>query len=122
MPIFYFSIAVWQNYLVQMSQMWLLVNRDWLNFEGPLHVMLFENLKKDPLTEMKFLFDFLNIHVSRSDLLCMSKNSQGIFKRKKIEVLDYDPYPDNMRKSILSYHEILERDLQDFRRKIIKAS
>ena len=63
----------------------------------PFYLLIYENLKKDPVNEIRKVMDFLeqfskfkpkNLH---QRLLCMSENLTGSFKRKS-KYLSKDPF------------------------------
>ena len=79
--------------------MWYKKNSGYLNFKGPKHVVIFENLVQNPIREMRNVMKFLGFEVEEEIYECVRSREEGGFKRKK-KLLDFEPYSDSMQEAI----------------------
>ncbi|XP_064612581.1 WSCD family member AAEL009094-like [Liolophura sinensis] len=86
----------WREFVYARSRDWQKMNFDWLQFDGPLHVIRYENLMTDLLAEMRKLLTFLGTRVSNRDFSCMMKNSEGLFHRTDAGGYAKDHYDNKM--------------------------
>lgn len=73
---------------------------DWLTYGKNVHVVHFEDLKKDLFSKLKEMVQFLGLKVSEDRLLCVEGQKEGNFKRSGLRKLEYDPYTPEMRANI----------------------
>ncbi|XP_061163273.1 WSCD family member CG9164-like [Saccostrea echinata] len=95
----------WIPYVNNSARHWLNMTKDWLNFTGDLHIVRYEQLKADPINEIKRLLNFLQIHISQEELMCVYQNMNGRFKRPRKNVTDYGPYSSEMRSILVQYEQ-----------------
>lgn len=95
----------WIPYVNDSARYWLYMTKDWLNFTGDLHILRYERLKTDPINVIKRLLNFLQIHISEKELMCVYQNMNGRFKRPWKNVTDYDPYSSEMRSVLVQYEQ-----------------
>lgn len=101
--LFYFSLvraAEWPEFVKNYAPWWASHTLDWLNYGKNVHVVHFENLKRDLFSQLKGMVQFLNLKVSEDRLLCVEGQKDGNFKRSGLRKLEYDPYTSEMRASI----------------------
>ncbi|KAL5017001.1 hypothetical protein ScPMuIL_006590 [Solemya velum] len=103
--------TVWERYVTQMSRAWVAMNYDWLRFDRSLHVIFYENLKRNVTREVIELLRFLNSEVSSEDMSCMESNSDGKFRRKRKARSDFQ-FSSEMNDYINNYREILKHELR----------
>jgi len=85
----------------------LFLSRSLTSKNIPLYVVVYENLVKDPIGEVrKLLTNFPPLklivpdeEVLENRLLCLSSQLSGFFKRKK-QSLDFDPYSNEVKKTV----------------------
>ena len=54
----------------------------WLcKFSGPLYPLFYESLQEDSYKELKGVFNFLQLQVNESSLVCAVQNQEGNFHR-----------------------------------------
>lgn len=75
---------------------WMNTTLDWLKFDGPLHLVFYEDLLDNLPEEMRRILEFLDLEVSESNFDCMMRHQDGIYKRRK-RPLSFDPYTPKMR-------------------------
>lgn len=93
---FCFLLIAWREFVYAHSRDWQKMNFDWLHFDGPLHVIRYENLITDLSAEMRKLLTFLGMRVSDKDFSCMMKNSEGLFHRTDSGGSPKDHYDNKM--------------------------
>ena len=86
-----------------MSKAWVAFHLDWLAFGGHLLIIRYEDLMKDMNSSLTRITEFLNLTLSGPHFDCVIRNSDGVFKRPKRKVIDYDPFSKAMRESIEIY-------------------
>ena len=88
----------WEKFVYKKAIVWEEMNRDWLqNFQGPLLVTFYTNLKDNLEFELKRICEFLNVEISKDSMECVLSRKDGIYKRSK-QVLKFDPFDENMKK------------------------
>ena len=90
--------AVWRKSVRSSSNQWLNLNRAWLKYEGPLHVVFYEHVKADTKKELTAMLEFLGFPTTY--LHCALFNSNGNFHRKKAKKLDEDLYDKTLREIV----------------------
>lgn len=81
-------------------QWWASLLLDWLNFGKKLHIVFYEDLKRDPITQIRGIMHFLGLEVSEERLLCLESQMEGRFKRPNTQKLDYDPFTPAMKEHV----------------------
>ena len=85
---------------------WLELIQYVMQSKKPFHLVIYENLLKDPIKELKKIMKFLKeINGFRQEnleerLICLSENLKGTHKRKKR--INVDPYTNEMIKKLNS--------------------
>ena len=84
----------------------------------PFHLVTYEDLLRDPVTELQKVMKFLEVangfeqNDLQERLLCLSQNLQGSHKRKKND--DFiDPYTNELRTKLNSVIEAAEKKLAE---------
>uniref|UniRef100_A0A3P8WHR7 WSC domain containing 2 n=2 Tax=Cynoglossus semilaevis TaxID=244447 RepID=A0A3P8WHR7_CYNSE len=90
----------WPEFVKNYAPWWASHTLDWLNYGKSVHVVHFENLKRDLFSQLKGMVQFLGLKVSEERLLCVEGQKDGNFKRSVLRKLEYDPYTDEMRADI----------------------
>ncbi|KAG9354942.1 hypothetical protein JZ751_001655 [Albula glossodonta] len=90
----------WPEFVKNYAPWWASHTLDWLKYGKKVHVVHFEELKKDLFTQLKSMVLFLGLEVSEDRLLCVEGQKDGNFKRSGLRKLEYDPYTPEMRASI----------------------
>uniref|UniRef100_A0A8C9VPG6 WSC domain containing 2 n=2 Tax=Scleropages formosus TaxID=113540 RepID=A0A8C9VPG6_SCLFO len=90
----------WPEFVKNYAPWWASHTLDWLSFGKRVHVVHFEELKKDLFVQLKNIVLFLGLEVSEDRLLCVEGQKDGNFKRSGLRKLEYDPYTAEMRATI----------------------
>lgn len=90
----------WPEFVKNYSPWWASHTLDWLNYGKVVHVVHFENVKRDLFSQLKGMVQFLGLKVSEDRLLCVEGQKDGNFKRSGLRKLEYDPYTPEMRANI----------------------
>ncbi|CAB1319882.1 unnamed protein product [Coregonus sp. 'balchen'] len=90
----------WPEFVKNYSPWWASHTLDWLRYGRNVHVVHFEELKRDLFSKLKDMVLFLGLEVAENRLLCVEGQKDGNFKRSGLRKLDYDPYTPEMRTSI----------------------
>ncbi|KAM4616485.1 sialate:O-sulfotransferase 2 [Polymixia lowei] len=90
----------WPEFVKNYAPWWASHTLDWLRYGKNVHVVHFENLKRDLFSQLKGMVLFLGPEVSEDRLLCVEGQKDGNFKRSGLRKLEYDPYTPEMRASI----------------------
>ena len=67
-------------------EQWSEVALDWLKYGTDVHIMFYEKVKADPITEMSRLLEYLKIEgdvTKEQRLKCLARNLEGKFHREK---------------------------------------
>ncbi|XP_069987402.1 WSCD family member AAEL009094 isoform X1 [Penaeus vannamei] len=86
----------WSKFVTNKAISWMNTTLDWLKFDGPLHLVFYEDLLDNLPEEMRRILEFLDLEVSESNFDCMMRHQDGIYKRRK-RPLSFDPYTPKMR-------------------------
>ncbi|XP_048855564.1 WSC domain-containing protein 2-like [Brienomyrus brachyistius] len=90
----------WPEFVKSYAPWWASHTLDWLRYGKKVHVVHFEELKKDLFVKLKSMVVFLGVQVSEDRLLCVEGQKDGNFKRSGLRKLEYDPYTPKMRATI----------------------
>ncbi|XP_056143964.1 sialate:O-sulfotransferase 2 [Lampris incognitus] len=90
----------WPEFVKNYAPWWASHTLDWLRYGRNIHVVHFENLKRDLFSQLKGMVLFLGLEVSEDRLLCVEGQKDGNFKRSGLRKLEYDPYTPEMRANI----------------------
>lgn len=63
-------------------------------------MVFYEDLKRDPIGQLRGIVHFLGLQVSEERLLCLESQLEGKFKRPNTQKLDYDPFTPAMKEQI----------------------
>ncbi|XP_070581275.1 sialate:O-sulfotransferase 1-like [Ptychodera flava] len=111
----YYNEKGWDLYVKKYSSEWESQISQWLLFhEGPLLLVRYEDVKDNPLYELRRINNFLNVTLNDNRVACVIKNMEGKFHRPDDEkkLLGFDPFTEEMHSNI---EERIERvnDLLD---------
>ncbi|XP_037078836.1 WSC domain-containing protein 1-like [Pollicipes pollicipes] len=81
-PDSYFSGSGWNSYVTQKATLWRNFNIDWVNLTTSVHVIHYEDLKQDPVREIRDFLRFIGLPEDEERLNCVTMNHDGQFKRK----------------------------------------
>lgn len=90
----------WPEFVKNYAPWWASHTMDWLSYGKNVHIVHFEDLKRDLFSGLKGMVLFLGLEVSEDRLLCVEGQKDGNFKRSGLRKLEYDPYTPEMRASI----------------------
>ncbi|KAJ3603769.1 hypothetical protein NHX12_028510 [Muraenolepis orangiensis] len=90
----------WPEFVKNYAPWWASHTLDWLRYGKRVHVVHFEDLKRDLFSQLKAMVLFLGPLVSEDRLLCVEGQKDGNFKRSGLRKLEYDPYTPEMRGDI----------------------
>lgn len=78
-----FSGADWQKYLHYLAETWLDFNMERLHAcpKEHMHVVIYEQLVKDPLRELRLILKFIGVDPSSGRMVCVKKFPNGSMKR-----------------------------------------
>lgn len=91
---------------------WMNTTLDWLKFEGPLHLVFYEDLLDNLPEEMRRILEFLDLDVSESNFDCMMRHLDGIYKRRK-RPLSFDPFTPKLRALVDRCKQLVERAVRE---------
>ncbi|XP_036382942.1 WSC domain-containing protein 2 [Megalops cyprinoides] len=106
----------WPEFVKNYAPWWASHTLDWLKYGKNVHVVHFEELKRDLFTHLKNMVLFLGLEVSEDRLLCVEGQKDGNFKRSGLRKLEYDPYTPEMRTAIDNLIKTVDSELK--RRKL----
>ncbi|XP_073670819.1 sialate:O-sulfotransferase 2-like isoform X2 [Paramisgurnus dabryanus] len=89
----------WPKFVNKNAKWWVSHTQNWLKYGKNVHVVHFEDLKRDVFSHLKKMVVFLGLEVSEDRLLCVEGQKDGNFKRSGLRKL-YDPYTAEMRANI----------------------
>ncbi|KAM3868136.1 sialate:O-sulfotransferase 2 [Diretmus argenteus] len=90
----------WPEFVKNYAPWWASHTLDWLHYGKKVHVVHFEDLKRELFSQLKGMVVFLGLGVSEDRLLCVEGQKDGNFKRSGLRKLEYDPYTPEMRATI----------------------
>ena len=74
--------VAWKNKVRKEAREWRIHITQWLNYkQAPVHIVGYENLKKNTYTELKKMLDFMGHPYTEEDLSCAVKGSGDTFHR-----------------------------------------
>ena len=92
---------------------WTNTTLDWLKFQGPLHILFFEDLLDNLPEEMRRVIEFLDVDVSEQDFECMMQHKDGIYKRRK-RPLNFDPFNPKLRNIVDMCKTLVDKYIKEF--------
>ncbi|XP_045206996.1 WSC domain-containing protein 1-like [Mercenaria mercenaria] len=97
-----FRNRVWNEFLKYYVNIWEKMALYWLDeFDRPVHVLLYERVKENTISEVYNLTKFLNINVPFNSLYCLSSNTTGNYHRVKPKWMTIENlYNKEMRKMV----------------------
>lgn len=98
--VFPYCVSEWPEFVNNYAPWWASHTLDWLQYGKNVHLVHFEELKRDLFSQLKNMVLFLGLDVSEDRLLCVVAQKDGNFKRSGLRKLEYDPYTPEMRKMI----------------------
>lgn len=84
-------IPGWKNYVIEKIESWSAFTLDWLEFDGPMLIIRYEDFLSDLKGELARLLDFLKVNVTSANLDCVDHHRNGWQKRPQA-YLPFDPY------------------------------
>lgn len=90
----------WPEYIKKYAPWWASHVLNWLQYGKKIYVVFYEELKRDPITQLRGMVQFLGLNVSEERLLCVESQMEGNFKRPGTRKLDYDPFTPEMQEKI----------------------
>nr|XP_002735861.2 PREDICTED: WSC domain-containing protein 2-like [Saccoglossus kowalevskii] len=108
----YTTGKIWQDFVYGKAQSWTNTVIEWLKFRGPLLLVRYENMKSNSMGELVRILKFLGHDVTKERLQCVSRNSQGKFKRIAKDYLDFNPYTADMVETITIYKQTVDMAIQ----------
>lgn len=106
----------WKGFVTIKAKSWFELNKSWLDFPGDLHILRYEDLKSDPINEIKSLLKFLRINISQKELSCVIENLTGRFKRPERDVTNYTLYPSLLEQDLERYELRINRTIKQRQR------
>ena len=85
-----FDTPEFRNWVVTCIHRWFELIDDWIKFGNELYFVFYEDLKENPVEEIRKLLQYLGLDVDESRLACLSNYLTGPFQRIG-ETMD-DPY------------------------------
>ncbi|XP_077457595.1 sialate:O-sulfotransferase 2 [Stigmatopora argus] len=90
----------WPDFVKTHTPWWGSLILDWLHCGKNIHLVYYEDLKKDLFSHLKGMVEFLGLEVSEERLLCMEGQKDGNFKRSGLRKLKYDPFTPELKATI----------------------
>uniref|UniRef100_A0A4W5NCA8 Sulfotransferase n=1 Tax=Hucho hucho TaxID=62062 RepID=A0A4W5NCA8_9TELE len=78
----------WPEFVKNYAPWWASHTLDWLRYGRNVHVIHFEELKRDLFSKLKDMVLFLGLEVAENRLLCVEGQKDGKFKRSGLHKLD----------------------------------
>lgn len=91
---------------------WMNTTLDWLKFDGPLHLVFYEDLLDNLPEEMRRILEFLDLEVTESNFDCMIRHQDGIYKRRK-RPLNFDPFTPKLRALVDRCKRLVDRAVRE---------
>ena len=108
-----FPPSDWNHFARFQSLCWMNTTLDWLMFQGPVHLVFYEDLLDNLPEEMRRILEFLDITIEEKDFACMLRYKDGIYKRRK-RTLPFDPFSDSLKKWIEKCRAIVDKAIREF--------
>ncbi|XP_064101521.1 WSCD family member AGAP003962-like [Macrobrachium rosenbergii] len=102
----------WEKFVMNKALAWMNTTLDWLKFEGPLHLVFYEDLIDNLPEEMRRILEFLDLEVSESNFDCMIRHQDGIYKRRK-RPLNFDPFTPKLRALVDRCKRLVDRAVRE---------
>ncbi|OWF48649.1 WSCD family member AAEL009094-like [Mizuhopecten yessoensis] len=104
----------WYDYILETAGEWYDLYHDWLTFDGPVHVVMYENLRVNPSAEVDRLMKFLGVTLTHKEKFCVMKNYEGNYRRKGKRMPVTEIYTEYMTYMINNYKRKLAQELGHF--------
>ncbi|XP_069135593.1 WSCD family member AAEL009094-like [Argopecten irradians] len=102
----------WYDYILGTAGEWYDLYHDWMTFDGPVHVIMYGDLRSNPSAELDRLMKFLGVTLTHKEKFCVLSNYEGNHKRRGKPVSDV--YTDYMTYLIKNYKQKLTTELSHF--------
>ncbi|KAK4314790.1 hypothetical protein Pmani_013936 [Petrolisthes manimaculis] len=102
----------WEKFVTTKALAWMNTTLDWLKFEGPLHLVFYEDLLDNLPEEMRRILEFLDQEVSESNFDCMVRHQDGIYKRRR-RPLNFDPFTAKLRALVDRCRRLVDRAVRE---------
>ena len=90
----------WDRQVKKVSKAWKNHIIKWLNYrQVPMHIVGYENLKKNTYTELKKILDFLEYPYAEDDILCAIRTSEAFHRN---HTKDLHPFSSSLQKFVLN--------------------
>ena len=74
----------WQDFVMTKARDWEAMNTDWINnFQGPLLVIMYSDLRDKVEEQLKRTLDFLAVSVTKEEMECAMNRKEGIYRRQR---------------------------------------
>merc|ERR1712062_466171 len=90
----------WEEFVKVEIADWVSLALSWSLTADQLHVVHYEQIREDPMKEVKKIINFLNIEEDPGRLKCLLKYQNGFFKRKSKPKLSEIPFSRSLRSAI----------------------
>ena len=78
-----FFVSEWERYVILQAESWKNMTIFWLrNFQHPVHILFYEDVTENRLTEVFRLSNFLRVNCTVKKLLCTFSEYVEVKKRK----------------------------------------
>ena len=92
--------VAWKNKVRKETRDWKIHILQWLNYrQVPMHIVGYENLKKNTYTELKKILDFLEYPYAEDDILCAIRTSEAFHRN---HTKDLHPFSSSLQKFVLN--------------------
>ena len=109
--IFYCYFSAWIEFAEKSGREFVNFVLAWMNFHGPIHIVHYESLLRDPWQELEDILKFLGMKYSANTLKCAMDDITGKFKRKPTNHTE-DPYAKTMNETMDIYQRAAELAVQ----------
>lgn len=112
-----FNTQEFNDFVFTSVYRWFELINDWINFGKDIYIVFYEELKDNPVAEIRKLLLYLGLEVDEDRLACLSKHLSGSFNRTSKDTRD--PFKEEHRLIVSSVVEKVDRILQNaFNRKM----
>ena len=94
-------LAVWQRFVRCKIEVWRIFHEDWLQYDGPLLMLRYEDVSANLEYYLHKMSDFLQLNITQEDFQTTIRNSEGAYHRSHSDVNIMDIY-DKQQQSIIN--------------------
>lgn len=107
-------ILEWKWFFNWYIDEWQRTNLDWIqNFTGPLHIVLYDQLRHDLGPTLRSLVQFLDLPLDEAAIQCTIEHPEGLHHRGA-RTDNYDPYTEDMKTRLDNVEQFVMEELKSY--------